>query len=195
MHAFWQVTELSDAIERRLAARDWQPLQYKGSTSTGTADQMSKKGRRYILCRAWHRICEVLNGIEDEERLSSLARLLLRVCLGSAKYFVGLVFHHFCEHAVVKQLVQSKYNAVEDLWSDFVKYAKDNMHELRDRLTELANERDQLDKMNIQLRQAYRAAHFHVHRVSYPPRTAHYHLSDTQRAGGSRLDELGFTDR
>ena len=101
----------------------------------------------------------------------------------------------FTISAVVKQLVQSKYNAVEDLWSDFVKYAKDNMHELRDRLTELANERDQLDKMNIQLRQAYRAAHFHVHRVSYPPRTAHYHLSDTQRAGGSRLDELGFTDR
>ena len=51
---------------------------------------------------------------------------------------------------------------------------RDNTHELRDRLTELANERDQFDKMNIQLCQAYRAAHFHVHRVSYPPRTANY---------------------
>ena len=99
MHAFWQITELSDAIERRLAARDWQPLQY-----TGTADQLSKKGRRYILCTAWHRICEVLNGIEDEERLSSHARLLQRVCLGSAKYFVGLVFHHFCRRQATRPI-------------------------------------------------------------------------------------------
>jgi hypothetical protein len=115
--------------------------------STGTADQLSKKGRRYILCTAWHRICEVLDGIEDEERLSSHARLLLRVCMGSAKHFVRLVFHHFCEQSVVKQLVQSKYNAAEDLWSNFVKYAKENTHEIRDRLTDLGNERHELDKI------------------------------------------------
>jgi hypothetical protein len=97
---------------------------------------------------------------------------LLRVCLGSAKYFVGFVFHHFCEHAVVKRLVQSKYNAVEDLWSEFVKYAKDNTHELRDRLIALDDERYELAKMHVQLRQAYRMAQFHVHRVSYRPHTA-----------------------
>jgi hypothetical protein len=39
------------------------------------ADQLSKKGRRYILCTAWQRIFEVLDvleGIEDEERLNPL---------------------------------------------------------------------------------------------------------------------------
>jgi hypothetical protein len=116
----------------------------------------------------------VLEGIEDEERLSSHARLLLRVCLGSAKHFVSLVFHHFCEHSVVEQLVQCKHNAAEDLWSGFIKYAKDNTHELRDRLTDLGNERHGLDNMRVQLRQAYRTAHFHVHRVSCPPHAADY---------------------
>ena len=116
MHAFWQITDLSDAIERRLAARGWQPLQYMGSRSTGTVDQLSKKGQRYTLRAALQRICEVLDGIEDEEQLSSHTRLLLRVCLGSAKHFVGLVFHHFCERSVVDRLVQTKCNAAEDLW-------------------------------------------------------------------------------
>jgi len=174
MRAFWQITELSDAIERRLAARGWQPLQYTGPTSTATADQLSKKGRDYILRTARCRICAVLEGIEEEERLSSHARLLLRACLGSAKHFVGLVFHHFCEHSVVERLVECKYNAAEDIWSGFVKHAKDNSHELRDRLTDLGNERHELNNMRVQLRQAYRTAHFHVHRVSYPTHAADY---------------------
>ena len=95
-------------------------------------DQLSKKVRREILRTAWQRICEVLDGIEDKERLSSHARLLLRVCLGSAKHFVGLVFHHFCERSVVDRLVRCKHHAVEDLWSSFVNYAKNKTHELRD---------------------------------------------------------------
>jgi hypothetical protein len=174
MRAFWQITELSGAMERRLAARGWQPLVYTGSTSTGTVDQLSKKGRSHILGTAWPRICVVLEGIEDEECLSSHARLLLRVCLGSANHFVGLIFHHFCEHSVVERLLQFKYNAAEDIWSDFVKYAKCNTDELRDRLTDLGNERHELGNMRAQLRQAYRTAHFHVHRVSYPPHAADY---------------------
>ena len=62
------------------------------SMGVDTADQLSKNGRRYILSTAWQRICEVLDGIEDEEQLSSHARLLLRVCLGSAKHFVRVYF-------------------------------------------------------------------------------------------------------
>jgi len=80
----------------------------------GTVDQLSKNGQRYILSTAWPRICEVLDGFEDEEQLSSHVWLLLRVCLGSARHFVSLVFHHFCEHAIVDHLIQYKYNAVED---------------------------------------------------------------------------------
>ena len=137
-------------------------------------DQLLKKGRRYILCMAWQRICEVLDGIEDEEQLSSHTRLLLRVCLGSAKHFVGLVFHHFCERSVVDRLVRTKYNAAEDLWSHFTNYAKNNTHKLRDRLIDLDDERHELTQMHVQLCQAYRTAHFHIHRVMYPPHTANY---------------------
>ena len=140
----------------------------------GTVDQLSKNGQRYILSTAWQRICEVLDGIEDEEQLSSHAPLLLRVCLGSVKHFVSLVFHHFCEHVIVDHLIQYKYNAVEDLWSDFVKYVKGNTCELHDQLTDLGNEGHKHDKMYIQLCRAYRMAHFQIHRVSYPAHTADY---------------------
>ena len=171
LQPFWQIHELSDAIERRLVARGWQPLRYTGSE--GTAALLSKNGRKYLLSTVWSRVCMVLDDIEIEKQLSSHSRLLLRVCLGSANHFVGLVLHHFYERSVLERLL-SKQDSVSDLYSIFFNYVKNNAIELWNRLDDLQQEKHELIKIRIQLRQSYNKAKFYVHRVSYPPYTATY---------------------
>ena len=79
MQVFEQVHELSDAIERRLAARGWEPLQDISVGDVG--DALPRKGRRRLLSTVWPKVCVVLDGIEAQEDLSSHSQLLVRVCL------------------------------------------------------------------------------------------------------------------
>lgn len=58
MQAFWQIHG-SDAIERRLPARDWQPMQY--AESEDATKELSENGRRYLLSTPWLRVCDVLD--------------------------------------------------------------------------------------------------------------------------------------
>ena len=173
MQAFWQIHQLSDLIERRLAARNWQPLQY--TRSEGTTALLSKNGRKCLLSTVWSRLCVVLDDIEIEERLSSHSRLLLRVCLGNANHFVGLIHHHFYEHSVLERLLS--LNSISDLYSIFFNYAKNNTVELWKRLDDLQQEKHKLTKIRIQLCQSYNTAEFHIHRVLYPSYTAEYYSS------------------
>jgi len=117
----------------------------------------------------------VLHGIEDQEGLSSHSRLLLRVCLGHAQHFVGIVLQHFYERCIFEQLVSQK-NAVSDMYSCFVQYVMDNAiaSDIHSRLYDLRKHKDEFCKIRRHLRQSHRRAKFHVHLVSYQPYTPGY---------------------
>ena len=171
MQVFEQVHELSDAIERRLAARGWEPLQDISVGDVG--DALPRKGRRRLLSTVWPKVCVVLDGIEAQEDLSSHSRLLVRVCLCNPKHFISIVLHHFYERSLFERLLSPK-NAIVDLYSDFLNYAREHTTNLSHWLDELREFKLEFTKMRRQLHQAYRYAEFYVHDVSYTSYTTDY---------------------
>lgn len=173
MQVFGQIHELSDAIQRRIVARSWEPL--CGHISGDAKNMISKKGRQFLLAAAWPMVCEVLNNIEDQEELSSHSRMLLRVCLGHAQHFVGIILHHFYERHTFDRLV-SQNSMVFDIFSSFIQFVtKNGDSQIQMHLNVLRDYKEQLNKIRRHLRQAQRLAHIRVHRVSYLPYAPAYH--------------------
>jgi hypothetical protein len=98
---FGQVWELSDALQKRIRERGWEPLDYTAMEQYGG---IPKQARRRLLAEGWPRVCAILENIEEEERLSSHSRLLVHVCLGHAQHFVRIVLHHFYTRDVLREL-------------------------------------------------------------------------------------------
>lgn len=170
LQVFGQVHELSDAIERRLAARRWVPL----ALEDVGGKKLSNFVRRQLQDLVRPRVCTVLDGIEEQENLSSHSRLLVRICLSKPQHFIGIVLHHFYERGLFESLLSHSEKAIVDLYGDFVDYARQNNVGLRRQLNELHELKDQFAKMRRQLNQAYRQADLYVHDVSYTPYTAEY---------------------
>ena len=78
---FGQVCELSDALQKRIRVRGWEPLDYAAMEQYGG---ISKQAQRRLLAEGWPRVSVILENIEEEEHLSSHSCLLVRVCLGHA---------------------------------------------------------------------------------------------------------------
>jgi hypothetical protein len=167
---FGQVCELSDALQKRIQARGWEALDY---TAVTQREGIPRQGRRRLLTEGWRRVCEILEDIEEEERLSSHSRMLLRVCLGHAQHFVGIILHLFYTRNVLKELLTGS-RWVQDLYGNFVQYATANHDDLCCRLLVVREVKDSLSKIQIQLRQHYAHSSFYLHRVQYEPYTQQY---------------------
>ena len=140
---FGQVHELSDSVKKRIRARGWEALDY---TTVMRSECIPRQGRRRLLTEGWRRVCEILENIEEEERLSSHSRLLLRVCLGHAQHFVGIILHLFYTRNVLKELLTGS-RWVQDLYGNFVQYAMANHDNLRRRLLMVREVKDALSKL------------------------------------------------